>query len=160
MKINLFNVQYLRPDCSGIRGIILAVFGEEFSTGIQFMDFGTKKFINELNKLTDAMKNGEGRQYVVFTLDFLSNFSEKHLVDEEKVMIKYRFHGIESHAVQHDEFRSELSKIFEEYSKKGADHSFPLLVQRTMAGWLARHVSKTDKVLGDYLASVLKKANS
>lgn len=138
----------------------MAVFNEEFTTGILFMDSGTKKFISELNKLTDAMKNGEGRQYVVFTLDFLSNYSEKHLFDEEKVMIKYRFHEVESHSVQHDEFRNELSKIFEEYSKKGADHSFPLMVQRTMAGWLSRHISKTDKVLGDFLANILKKANS
>lgn len=136
----------------------MAASSEDFYTKIPFMDNGTKRFINELNKLSDAMKNGEGRQYVVFTLDFLNDYTEKHLVDEEKVMIKYRFHDIENHAVQHDEFRHELSKIVEEYASKGADHSFPLLVQRTMAGWLNRHVSKADKVLGDYIMSVIEKS--
>ncbi len=136
----------------------MAVFGEEFSTNISFMDNGTRKFIFELNKLSDAMKNGEGRQYVIFALDFLGEYSEKHLISEEKVMIKYRFHDIEGHAVQHEEFRSELQKIIDEYAAKGAEHSFPLLVQRFMGGWLSRHISRADKVLGDFLAASAKKA--
>lgn len=138
----------------------MAVFGEEFSTNIAFMDNGTKKFIFELNKLSDAMKNGEGRQYVIFALDFLGEYAEKHLISEEKVMIKYRFHDIEGHAVQHEEFRMELSKIIDEYAAKGAEHSFPLLVQRFMGSWLSRHISRADKVLGDFLAASAKKAKS
>ena len=138
----------------------LAVFGEEFSTNISFMDSGTKKFIFELNKLSDAMKNGEGRQYVIFALDFLNEYSDHHLISEEKVMIKYRFHDIEGHAVQHDEFRSELIRISDEYAEKGADHAFPLLIQRFMASWLSRHISRSDKVLGDFLQTAAKKARS
>ena len=132
--------------------------GKEFFTNIPFLDNGTKRFISELNKLSDAMKNGEGRQYVVFTLDFLHDYTEKHLLDEEKVMLKYRFHDAEYHSVQHDEFRRDLVKMTEEYAAKGADHGFPLLVQRSMASWLARHVGKADKVLGDYIMAVIQKS--
>jgi hemerythrin len=138
----------------------LAVFGDEFSTNIAFMDNATKKFIFELNKLSDAMKNGEGRQYVVFALDFLGDYAENHLLSEEKVMIKYRFHDIEGHSVQHDEFRAELLKVTEEYAAKGADHSFPLMVQRMMASWLSRHISRSDKVLGDFFAAAAARAKS
>lgn len=136
----------------------MVIFNEEFSSGISFMDEGTKKYISELNKLSDAMKNGHGRQYVVFALDYLGDYSQKHLITEEKVMIKYRFHDIENHAVAHDEFRAELEKVMAEYEKRGSDPSFPLLVQRTMSSWLVRHISKADKVLGDYLVALAKKS--
>lgn len=138
----------------------MVIFNEEYSTGVAFMDDGTKKYINELNKLADAMKSGNGREYVVFALDFLKDYSEKHLITEEKVMIKYRFHEIENHAVSHDMFRAELEKVFAEYDKRGSDPSFPLLVQRTMSSWLIRHVSKADKVLGDFLVAKAKKSNA
>lgn len=131
-------------------------FNEEFHTGVSFMDDGTKRFINELNKLSDAMKSGHGRQYVVFALDFLTEYANKHLITEEKVMIRYRFHDMENHAVRHDEFRAVLDKVMAEYEKRGSDPSFPLLVQRTMSSWLARHVSRADKVLGDFLVAKAK----
>ncbi|WP_415238422.1 bacteriohemerythrin [Seleniivibrio woodruffii] len=138
----------------------MASFGEEFCCGIAFMDNGTKRFISELNKLSHAMKTGEGRQHVVFALDYLAEYTEKHLKDEEKVMIKYRFHDIENHAVQHDELRTELSKVIGEYAKRGADHAFPLLIQRLMADWLSRHISKSDKILGDYFIAMVNKSKT
>lgn len=135
----------------------MAVFNEQFSAGIPFMDKETKKFISELNKLTDAMKNGEGREYVIFALDYLKNYCESHLELEGKVMLQYEFYDSTNHSDLHDKFRRELKMLNARFNQNGADHSMPLTVQRMMSGWLINHVSKADMVLGDFLKSKLKK---
>jgi hemerythrin len=134
-----------------ISGERMVVFSDEFSSGIAFMDSGTKKFISELNRLSDAMKNGEGRQYVIFALDYLKDYCETHLAFENKVMLQYDFYDITNHSAAHNELREEVLALMKKYEESGADHGMPLAVQRLMSGWLVRHTGKQDKVLGDYL---------
>ena len=138
----------------------MVVFSDEFSNGIPFMDNAAKRFISELNKLCDAMKNGEGRQYVIFALDFLKDFCETQLAFENKVMLQYDFYDHTNHTTMHVEFREEVLELIKKYDESGADHGMPLAVQRLMSGWLVRHVSKADKVLGDYLMVKLKKSRT
>lgn len=129
----------------------MAVFNEQFSSGIPFMDNSTKRFISELNKLSDAMKNGEGREYVFFVMDFLKDFCETHLALENKVMLQYDYYDYANHAEAHAKLREDVLSIVKNCEESGADHGTPLAVQRLMAGWLISHVSKTDKVLGDFI---------
>lgn len=135
----------------------MAAFSEEFSNGIPFMDNSAKRFISELNKLSDAMKNGEGRQYVIFALDFLKDFCETQHVFENKVMLQYDFYDQPNHTKMHEEFREEVMCLIRKYDETGADHGMPLTVQRMMSTWLVRHIGKQDKVLGDYLGVKLSK---
>ena len=135
----------------------MVVFSDEFSCGIPFMDNSTKRFISELNKLSDAMKNGEGRQYVIFAIDYLKDYCETHLAFESKVMAQYEFYDLDNHSKGHDDLRNEVLGFMKKYEEVGADHNMPLDVQRTMSSWLVKHVSKPDKVLGDYLISRIGK---
>jgi len=135
----------------------MAVFGEEFSSGIPFMDNSTKRFILELNKLSDAMKNGEGREYVIFAIDYLKDYCETHLAFENKVMLQYDFYDHPNHLEQHAKFREEILHFLKKFDEVGADHGMPLALQRLMSGWLVRHVGKADKVLGDYLKTKITK---
>ncbi|PLX65956.1 MAG: hypothetical protein C0603_13355 [Denitrovibrio sp.] len=135
----------------------MVVFNDEFSCGIPFMDNSTKRFISELNKLSDAMKNGEGRQYVIFAIDYLKDFCETHLAFENKVMAQYEFYDEASHSKGHEELRSQILVYMKKYEEAGADHNMPLDVQRLMSSWLVRHISKPDKVLGDYLKTRIAK---
>jgi len=135
----------------------MAVFNEQFSSGIPFMDNSVKRFILELNKLSDAMKRGEGREYVFFALDYLKDFCETQLALENKVMLQYDFYDYANHAEAHTKLREDIISIMKKCDESGADHSTPLTVQRLMADWLMRHVSKSDKVLGDYLKVQLSK---
>ncbi|PLX70313.1 MAG: hypothetical protein C0602_05745 [Denitrovibrio sp.] len=154
LKSNRYNVIiYITYFCGGT----MAVFSEEFSNGIPFMDNSAKRFITELNKLSDAMKNGEGRQYVIFALDFLKDFCETQLAFENKVMLQYYFYDNPNHIKMHEEFRESVIDIIKRYDEFGADHGMPLNVQRMMSSWLARHIGKQDKVLGDYIRVKLTK---
>jgi hemerythrin len=134
----------------------MILFSEEFSSGVSFMDNSTKRFISELNKLCDAMKSGEGRQYVIFALDFLKDYCETHLEFENKVMMQYEFYDHSNHSKIHSDFRSEVLEFIKKYDQSGADHGMPLAVQRMMSGWLLHHVSKQDKVFGDFIALKLQ----
>lgn len=129
----------------------MVVFNDEFSSGIAFMDNATKRFISELNKLSDAMKSGEGRQYVIFAIDYLKDYCETHLAFENKVMLQYDFYDYTNHCAMHAELRGEVLSHMKKYEESGADHGMPLAVQRLMSSWLVRHISKADKVLGDFL---------
>jgi len=133
----------------------MVVYGEQFSAGVQFMDNSTKRFISELNKLSDAMKNGEGRQYIIFVVDYLKDYCETHLAFENKVMAQYDFFDQVKHQSLHDEFREEILVILKKYEESGSDHSMPLTVQRMMSLWLSKHIGKQDKVLGDFLLTKL-----
>lgn len=133
----------------------MVVFSEEFSNGIAFTDNATRKFISELNKLSDSMKSGEGRKYVIFALDFLKDFCETHLALENRVMLQYDFYDYTNHCTQHAQLREEVIELMKKYEESGADHGMPLAVQRLMSGWLVRHVAKVDKVLGDFLRARL-----
>jgi hemerythrin len=117
------------------------------------MDTATKQFISELNKLSNAMKNGEGREYVIFALDYLRDYAFKHLELEKKVMLQYEFYETDNHCIEHSKLLSEVENLMKSFEEKGADHGMPLSVQRLMSGWLVRHISRPDKVLGDYLVS-------
>jgi len=134
----------------------MVAFSDEYSNGIPFMDNASKRFISEINKLSDAMKNGEGRQYVIFALDFLKDFCETQLAFENKVMLQYEFYDHKNHSLMHEELRNETLSLLKKYDESGSDHGMPLTVQRMMSSWLVRHISKQDKVLGDYLRSKLR----
>lgn len=135
----------------------MVVFSNEFSNGVPFMDAATRTFISELNKLSDSMKSGEGRGYVIFALDYLKDYCETHLALENKVMLQYDFSDYLNHVEGHAKLREDVLEMMRRYEEYGADHSMPLAVQRLMSSWLVRHVSKQDKVLGDFLAAKVRK---
>lgn len=126
-------------------------FSEEFAAGVPFMDASTRRFVSELNKLSDAMKNGEGREYTIFALDYVRDYAKNHLALEKKVMLQYEFYELEGHCKQHEDFLTEIESMVKAYEERGADHSMPLSLQRLMSGWLIKHISRSDRVLGDFL---------
>ncbi|ADD67079.1 hemerythrin-like metal-binding protein [Denitrovibrio acetiphilus DSM 12809] len=135
----------------------MAVYNEQFSNGIPFMAASAKRFISELNKLANAMKSGEGRQYVMFTLHYLKDYCETYLALENRIMLKHCFYDESNHTALHAGFKEDVQNLIRRYEECGSEHSIPLAVQQLMAGWLMRHIGKQDKVLSDYLMSMLKK---
>lgn len=128
--------------------------GNGFITGIEFMDQQHSFFVAAMNRLLEAMKNGEGKEEIRKTMRFVELHILKYLPREEEFMRENNYHDMEFHIIQHKKFKADFEEIKDIYFSKGYSVSLPLTLQRKMQDWLAHHISKTDSILGDYVNSV------
>lgn len=127
---------------------------DKLSTGIHLIDHQYFFFSDSLNKFSDAMKNGEGKEEVIKILRFLDIHTQKYFTREEDFMRENSYLDIDLHVAQHDEFKKQYGKLRNDFMTKGYSIVVGLSVQRLMSEWLNQHVLKTDSILGDYICTV------
>lgn len=130
--------------------------GNGFANGIEFMDQQHTFFVASMNRLLEAMKNGEGKEEIRKTMRFVELHILKYFPREEEFMGENNYHDIDFHITQHKKFRADFEEIKDIYFSKGYSVSLPLTLQRKMQDWMTNHICKADRILADYVNSVRK----
>ena len=61
------------------------VFDESLYTGNELIDGEHKELISRVNKLVESCEQGTEKMTAIKTLDFLMDYPEYHVTDEEKL---------------------------------------------------------------------------
>lgn len=130
-------------------------WSNELSSGVDLIDTQHKELINRINGLLDAMKQGKGKNEVIKTVSFLSDYVVSHFGEEEKYMTAYRYPETVAHKMAHKDFINDFTRLFKGIGGGQADSVTVIQVQSRICDWLVQHICKTDKALGNYLKTRL-----
>lgn len=120
------------------------------SVGITMIDDQHKTWFSHAEKLFEAGKNNNAKEYVGELLDFLDSYTKKHFSDEEKYMLSIRYPGFEEQKKAHAAFITQLDKLRSEYKTSGGNLLVILNANQMVLNWLTQHISNMDKKIGEF----------
>ncbi len=121
----------------------LIKWSEKFMMGIEVIDKQHQKWIEFINKLYRALKQGAADDILNEIFNELIEYTKYHFGFEEKYMAEFGFEDIENHKKEHENFVNELYAMFNEYLEEKPDVPFQLITY--LKRWVERHVLVTDR---------------
>jgi hemerythrin len=122
------------------------------SVGVPLIDDQHKKWFENAEKLFEAGKNNQAKEYVGGLLEFLDSYTKKHFADEERYMQSINYPEYASQKKAHDGFIQELTKLRNDYKTSGGNLLVIINANQMVLNWLTSHISNMDKKLGEFAA--------
>ena len=122
---------------------------DELSVKISIFDNEHKKLIAIINKLYDAMSQGQGNKLMNDIIIELHDYTKTHFKHEEEIMQKYDYPNFAEQKRSHDEFVAKLAETQEKYQKGTLVLSVPVLT--FLKSWVQNHIMKMDRGYSEFL---------
>lgn len=126
----------------------------DLSVGVSLIDEEHKTWFEKADKLFEAGKNRQSKEYVGEMLDFLDDYTKKHFRDEEQYMLKIKYPNYSAQKQAHTAFIEDLAKLKKEYSASGGNLLVIINANQLVVGWLTAHILKMDKQIGIYAGTL------
>ena len=117
---------------------------DEYSVGVNRLDSDHKKLFGFVNKLHEAMKNGQAAQTAESIIKELLDYTKYHFGEEEKLMEKINYPSLSAHKGTHDMFISQVEKLKQE-AENGMAIFVSVKLVNTAIDWLKDHILQMDK---------------
>lgn len=108
------------------------------------IDSQHKEFIRRINNLLEACSLGKGRDEIFSAAQFLTEYTDKHFGDEEKLQKQYAYPDRVNHKKMHEGFKKTVKEINERLEKEGSSVALVGKINSDVAGWLINHIKKQD----------------
>jgi hemerythrin len=132
-------------------------WNEGLSVADELIDEQHKQLLEKLNDISTSIEKGEGIEIVNRTLDFMIDYTNFHFNTEEKRMIKEKYHRLEYHKGQHQEFVNTLNNLSDDFLEDGATDDLAESVNIFLFNWLIKHIQGVDGALGRYLKEKIER---
>lgn len=123
---------------------------QNLSVGVGTIDDQHKTWFEKADKLFEAGRNHQAKEYIGGLLSFLEDYTKKHFSDEEKYMLSINYPGYSAQRQAHTEFALKLSKLRADYTASGGNILVILNANQLVVNWLTQHISSMDKQIGQY----------
>ena len=123
---------------------------QNLSVGVELIDSQHKTWFEKAEKLFEAGKNHQAKEYIGELLNFLEDYTKKHFADEEKYMLGINYPGYHVQKQAHTECIRQLSKLRSDYDASGGNILVILNANQLVLNWLTQHISNMDKKIGEY----------
>ena len=107
--------------------------------------------IQRLNDFREAVEHREGPARIGSTLGFLIEYTDFHFSAEERHMAASGYQELETHRLKHDEFKSTLSNLEQDFLEEGATHELAASIDTLLINWLLKHIRQVDAEFGIFL---------
>ncbi|MGK5092549.1 bacteriohemerythrin [Deltaproteobacteria bacterium TL4] len=125
---------------------------DTLSTGIPLIDRQHQKFVDRMNQLMIAIKQGRGQEELDSVIHFLEEFTTTHFEDEEVLMRQYDYPEYACHKAQHMRFLDEFNKVKRmDFLSNPENFHWVLQIRSQIVDWFLNHIAKTDRQLGVFL---------
>ena len=124
------------------------------SVRVDLIDEQHKTWFDKAEKLFEAGKNNQAKEYVGELLDFLDDYTRKHFADEEKYMLSINYPGYDEQKRAHTGFIEQLTKLRNNYKDSGGNLTVIINANQMVINWLTKHISNLDKKIGEYAAKM------
>jgi hemerythrin len=119
------------------------------SVGVKEIDDQHKKLVDYVNELNDAMHAGKGKDALGKVLAELVSYTISHFAMEERLMGQYHYDNAVNHKAEHAKLVKEVGDFKKKFDAGNAMISVEIM--NFLRDWLANHIMKTDKKLGQAL---------
>jgi hemerythrin len=120
------------------------------SVGVPMIDDQHKMWFEKADKLFEAGRNNQAKEYVGELLSFLEDYTKKHFADEERYMLSIRYPGYNEQKAAHADFIRQLAKLRADYDASGGNLLVILSANQLVLQWLTQHISNMDKKIGQF----------
>lgn len=120
------------------------------SVGVSMIDEQHKTWFDKAEKLFEAGKKNQAKEYIGELLNFLDDYTRKHFTDEEKYMLSIRYPGYDEQKKAHTAFIAQLDKLRNDYKNSGGNISVIINANQMVVEWLTKHISNMDKKIGEF----------
>lgn len=126
---------------------------KDLSVGVEVIDDQHKMLIQHLNNLKQSVDQNKGLEKIGTTLGFLIDYTNFHFSEEEGHMNTNDYPGFDGHKVQHEEFKTNLRNLEEDFLEEGATQGLAVSIDTLLVNWLIKHIQKVDVEFGEFLKS-------
>ncbi len=120
------------------------------SVGVSMIDEQHKTWFDKAEKLFEAGKKNQAKEYVGELLNFLDEYTRKHFADEEKYMLSIRYPAYDEQKKAHTAFIAQLDKLRNDYKTSGGNIAVIINANQMVVDWLTKHISNMDKKIGEF----------
>ena len=121
-------------------------------TGNAMIDEQHKELIGKIDKLVACCEEGGGKVEAIKMLDYLSDYTDFHFGEEEKLQEEVSYPAIEGHKAKHAEFKKSVEELHEMLvEEEGPTDAFVAAVQKNVVDWLFDHIKNMDQALAAYV---------
>ena len=127
-------------------------FDASLVTGNEMIDEQHKELIGTIDKLVECCEQGGGKLEAIKMLDYLSDYTEFHFGEEEKLQEEVSYPGMEGHKAKHEEFKKAVAELHEMLvEEEGPSDAFVAAVKKNVVDWLFDHIKNMDQALAAYI---------
>ena len=119
--------------------------------GVELIDDEHRKLIMFIDKLIDSMRQGKSKEEISQILNNSTNYAKEHLRDEENLLERCAYPGINAHKRQHAQFTMQVGELVKEFKNTGSNVALIAKMNKTLAEWLVGHISTEDKKIGEFI---------
>lgn len=123
---------------------------KNLSVGVSMIDDQHKMWFEKAEKLFEAGRTKQSKEYIGEMLQFLDSYTKKHFADEEKYMLSIHYPGYEEQKKAHTAFIAQLEKLSNDYNTSGGSLMVILNANQMVIDWLTKHISNMDIKIGQF----------
>lgn len=127
----------------------LIKWNESFSVNVNKIDKQHKQLVEMVNELTDAMKEGKGKDVLGEILDGLIAYTASHFQTEENYFQQVKYPGAIEHKKEHVAFVQKVTEFKKEFDAGRATVSVNVL--QFLSKWLQTHIKGADQEYSSFL---------
>ena len=119
---------------------------DSYSIGDEKIDNQHKELVKMVSRLQESI-TGEGlKEETANALKFLVQYTQQHFADEEELMEKIGFEGLDQHKEQHQKLVIEVTNVLLNIKKR--KQFYPLELFDFLMDWLLTHIKNEDRKIG------------
>ena len=127
-------------------------FDNSLVTGNAMIDEQHKELIGKIDKLVACCEEGGGKVEAIKMLDYLSDYTDFHFGEEEKLQEEVSYPAMEGHKAKHAEFKKAVEELHEMLvEEEGPTDAFVAAVHKNVVDWLFDHIKNMDQALAAYV---------
>ena len=126
-------------------------FTPDLSTSVNEIDNQHQELFKRVDSMLAAMQTGKGREELVRTIQFLTDYVVFHFGVEEKYMATYGYMNTSQHKAQHDQFVKTFLRLKDRLLLEGITPQTTDDAKQLVVDWLINHIRYADKGLGLFL---------
>jgi hemerythrin len=130
------------------------IWDESLSVDGGEIDEDHRRLVDLFNILSLAVEEGDAAEYIDAVLEELVSCTIWHFRHEERLMLMYKYDGIEAHKDEHNDLIDSVRELQQKFHKENR-----LLTNEDieyLEDWLTQHILGQDMRLGFYLMDVMK----
>lgn len=121
-------------------------------TGNELIDRQHTELIGKIDKLLNCCEQGGGKVETIKILDYLSDYTEFHFGEEEKLQEEVSYPGLAQHRQKHEEFRRAVGELHEMLiEEEGPTDAFVNAVRKNVRDWMFDHIKNVDRAVASYI---------
>ena len=126
---------------------------DSLSVQVSEIDEDHRRLVDLFNFLNRCVVEGDAPDYIEAVMEELISFTIWHFRHEERLMLKYRYEGLEEHKKEHQELIESARALQDKFIQEGtlvSSEDIEFLEQ-----WLTGHILGADMEMGSYLAEAI-----